>query len=143
MKRRAALLLAVVLCLEGAGVAGAAGAAGAVQAASREADAPEVRKAAVAPLRVPKLGIEGARVIPVGINERGQLAVGQSVSAVYTWNRGVRPGQPGSSVIAGHTWSRGEGVFDDLGNLRVGDRFFVGRASFVVNRVRRVRSLPP
>lgn len=90
---------------------------------------------------MPKLGIRGARIIKVGITPRGQLAVGTSVRAVYTWKDGVRPGQPGSAVIAGHTWSRGAGVFDRIGSLQAGDRISVGRAEFEVTRVRRVRTM--
>lgn len=136
---RVALLLTVLLCLGGVGAAGATQAAGTSSPDSR------ARPAAVrAPaLTVPELGIRRARVIPVGINRRGQLAVGTSVRSVYTWKDGVRPGQRGSAVIAGHTWSRGAGVFDRLGSLRAGDRFSVGRADFEVTRVRRVRRLPP
>jgi LPXTG-site transpeptidase (sortase) family protein len=130
-------LLVFLLSLGGVGTAGAA------EAATAEAGAPSERVAAIAPLTVPKLGIRRARIIPVGINVRGQLAVGPSVRAAYTWNRGVRPGQPGSAVIAGHTWSRGPGIFDNLGALKVSERFSVGRAVFEVSRVRKVRGLRP
>lgn len=90
---------------------------------------------------MPTLGIGGASIISVGIDVRGQLAVGPSVSAVYTWSKGVRPGQPGSAVLAGHTWSRGAGVFDNLGTMEIGDRFSVGPSSFEVTRVQWVRTM--
>ena len=128
------MLLTVLLAL------GGAGAAGATQPLPNPTMATE-RIAALAPLRVPALGIGGAPIIPVGISARGQLAVGPSVKAVYTWNRGVRPGQPGSAVIAGHTWSKGAGVFDNLGTLKSGDRLSVGGADFQVTRVRTVRRM--
>jgi LPXTG-site transpeptidase (sortase) family protein len=92
-------------------------------------------------LVIPSLGVN-AGIIPVGIDRRGQLAVGTSTVDVYRWRRGVLPGQPGSAVLAGHTWSRGAGVFDKLGHLRPGDRLSVGSASFVVTRTRRVTTLP-
>ncbi len=119
--RRALLVLTVLASLGGAGAAGAT--------------QPRV------PLRVPDLGIARAPVIPVGINGHGQLAVGPRVDAVYTWSLGVRPGQPGSAVLAGHTWSHGDGVFDNLGTLRVGDPISVGRADFEVTKVRKVHRL--
>lgn len=91
-------------------------------------------------LTIPKIGV-AARIVPVGVNRRGQLAVGRSAHDVYRWRHGVVPGRPGSAVLAGHTWSRGDGVFDRLGRLRRGDRIRVGKARFRVTRVRRVRSL--
>jgi len=138
--KRLMVLLTVLLSLGGAG---AAGATSTTRATTSDAVAQSERAAAIAPLKVPKLGINGAKIIPVGLTSRGQLAVGPSVSAVYTWNNGVRPGQPGSAVIAGHTWSKGPGVFDNLGTLRVRDRFSVGRSVFVVTRVRKVQALGP
>lgn len=133
-----ALPLALLLSLGGAG---AAVGAGPTRADMGGASASAQRVAAVAPLRVPKLGIRGASIIPVGIDAGGRLAVGPSVRSVYTWRSGVRPGQPGSAVLAGHTWSRGAGVFDNLGDMAVRDRFSVGRARFKVTRVQRVRSM--
>ena len=91
-------------------------------------------------LVIPKLDVD-AGIIPVGITEAGQLAVGTSVRSVYRWRYGVAAGQPGSAVLAGHTWSRGAGVFDRLGQLRPGDRVSVGRARFRVTRVRRVTTM--
>lgn len=91
-------------------------------------------------LRIPALGVN-AGVIPVGVTRSGELAIGTSVTNVYRWGRGVRPGQRGSAVLAGHTWSRGDGVFDRLGALRRGARVLVGVHVFRVTRVRKVRSL--
>lgn len=93
-------------------------------------------------LVIPSLGVN-AGIIPVGVDRRGQLTVGTSVSSVYRWRYGVQAGQPGSAVLAGHTWSKGDGVFDQLGRLRAGDRVSVGTAAFVVTRTRRVTTLPP
>jgi len=135
--RRAVLSLSVLLfvplCLGGTTGAAQAEAAGASGSVERTVGLPR--------LSVPALGIMGASIIPVGINERGQLAVGPSVRGVYLWKDGVRPGQRGSAVIAGHTWSRGPGVFDKLGTMRVGDQIAVGAATFTVTRVEKVRKM--
>lgn len=136
--KRTALLLALLLSLSWAG---AAHGAVPTQADSGLASPSTERGAAIAPLRVPKLGITGASIIPVGVDAGGHLAVGPSVRSVYTWRDGVRPGQRGSAVIAGHTWSKGAGVFDRLGSMKVRDRFSVGRANFKVTSVERVRSM--
>lgn len=133
-----ALPLALLLSV---GWAGAAVGAGPTRADVGASSASTERIAAIAPLRVPKLGIRGASIIPIGIDAGGHLAVGPSVRSVYTWRNGVRPGQPGSAVIAGHTWSRGAGVFDNLGSMKVRDHFSVGPSRFKVTRVERVKSM--
>lgn len=91
-------------------------------------------------LSVPAIGVD-AGIIPVGVTDRGELAIGRSVRDVYRWRDGVVPGQAGSAVLAGHTWSKGPGVFDRLGRLDVGDQVVVGRNRFEVTRVRRVTHL--
>ena len=91
-------------------------------------------------LAIPAIGVH-ASVVPVGVNRRGQLAIGDSVRDVYRWRDGVVPGQLGSAVLAGHTWSKGPGVFDRLGRLHPGARVVVGRNRFEVTRVRRVREM--
>lgn len=143
MKRMARLVgvpLALLLSLSWAGAAVGAGPTRA-EAGETSAGRASERALGIAPLRVPKLGIGGASIIPVGIDGGGHLAVGPSISAVYTWRNGPRPGQPGSAVIAGHTWSKGDGVFDNLATLRKGDRFSVGRVNFRVTMVEKVRKM--
>jgi LPXTG-site transpeptidase (sortase) family protein len=64
---------------------------------------------------------------------------------VAWYQRGPRPGEIGSAVVAGHfgTWEDGRGsVFDNLHQLKAGDRVFVQdeageRISFVVRESRR------
>lgn len=138
MRALATALTSLVLGASGLGVPGP-GAAAPAPAAATSPDSGS-RVAPWPRLRVPTLRVNAA-IIPVGINDRGQLAVGPSVTAVYTWRYGVRPGQRGSAVLAGHTWSRGHGVFDELGAMRVGHRFTVGRHTFRVTRVQRVRRM--
>lgn len=91
-------------------------------------------------LSIPAIRVD-AGIIAVGVTRSGALAIGDSVRDVYRWRDGVLPGQRGSAVLAGHTWSRGPGVFDDLGDLKIGHRVVVGRHRFVVTRVRRVTAL--
>lgn len=141
MKRMAWFVpLALLLSMSWAGAAEGTGPARAEVGATSAGRTSE-RAWGIAPLRVPKLGIGGASILPVGIDGGGHLAVGPSVSAVYTWRDGPRPGQPGSAVIAGHTWSKGAGVFDDLARMRKGDRFSVGRVRFKVTMVEKVRRM--
>ena len=93
-------------------------------------------------LSIPAIGVD-AGIVPVGVSGAGDLAIGRSVRDVYRWRDGVVPGQEGSAVLAGHTWSKGHGVFDRLGRLGVGDAVVVGRNTFAVTRVRRVRDMSP
>lgn len=108
----------------------------------RSATAPAPLAARARPrLAIARIGVN-ARIRLVGVRN-GQLAVTGSTTDVYRWRQGVRPGQPGSAVIAGHTWAAGDGVFDNLGRLRKGNRIRVGRHKFRVTRVQRVRSMTP
>lgn len=145
MRRMAWLVDVPLVLLLSVGWAGAASGTGptppGAEAASLANASATARAGGIPPLRVPRLGIGGASIIPVGIDGGGHLAVGPSISAVYTWNNGSRPGRPGSTVIAGHTWSRGDGVFDRLGTMRRGDQFSVGRTKFEVTLVERVRRM--
>lgn len=140
----AAVATALVVALTGLGVGPSAQAAPVSTVSAQAAPAPSAaeKRAPSRRLVVRGIGVD-ARIIPVGVNRAGQLAVGESVHAVYRWRDGVVAGQPGSAVLAGHTWSRGAGVFDRLGELRRGDRVSVGRVDFRVTRVRRVTRMSP
>ncbi|PVG84332.1 hypothetical protein DDE18_01530 [Nocardioides gansuensis] len=144
MRALATALTSLVLGMSGLGAGVVASASAAQPAVSTVSAAesvdPTPRAAGWPRLSIPRLRVNTA-IIPVGITRAGQLAVGPSVTAVYTWKHGVRPGQRGSAVIAGHTWSRGHGVFDELGSMRVGHRFTVGRHTFRVSQVQRVHRM--
>lgn len=147
MRRLAVVLTALVTTIAGLGVlaSGSPSAASAQEQQAAVSTVPAVSAASTrkarkaARLRIPALGVD-AGIRRVGVRN-GQLAVGGSVRDVYSWRKGVRPGQPGSAVLAGHTWSKGPGVFDRLGQLRRGNLVSVGIAQFKVTRVRKVSRL--
>lgn len=67
---------------------------------------------------------------------RNTLAVGSQLNgAVYTWSKGDPPCDPtGSTVYAGHAWRAGNGVADQWGTLRRGDKVTVAGCRFRVTR---------
>lgn len=72
-------------------------------------------------IRIPSLGVR-APVVPIE-TERGVLVPPSDPTSVGWWSGGVRPGASnGSALLAGHTVSTGGGAFDDLDQVRVGDR---------------------
>jgi LPXTG-site transpeptidase (sortase) family protein len=133
MRRVVGYLLLVFLVVQGALTGSPAGAAVAPDTAERVVQAPRR-------LDIPAINVN-AGIISVGVTPGGRLAIGHSVRDVYRWRNGVIPGQPGSAVLAGHTWSAGNGVFDNLGRMAIGDRVTVGAMRFKVTRVRRVTGM--
>lgn len=75
-------------------------------------------------LAIPTLGVD-APVVDLGTAPDGSQDVPDSLSTVGWWRDGSRPGQSGNAVFVGHTASRTDGVFDDLGALKPGDRILV------------------
>lgn len=78
-------------------------------------------------LQIPALGI-GARILPVGTDQRRNVAVPESIDDVGWYRYGVSVGTTqGSAVLVAHRDGRigGAGVFYDLGNLRRNDRIVV------------------
>lgn len=84
-----------------------------------------------APIRIglPTLGTD-APVVPVGVDERGEMAVPDDVRTVGWYRFGPVPGTAGSSVLAGHVDDRiqGRGAFYRLVELAPGDPVLVGSA---------------
>lgn len=93
-------------------------------------------------LRLPALGVR-APVVAVSLEPDGVLAPPADPSLVGWWSGGARPGSPrGTAVLTGHTVHDGAGVFNDLGELEVGDTIqVVTRARVLVFEVRVVRDL--
>lgn len=108
---------------------------------------PDVDRAGSASVGVPQsLDIEAigvtAPIIGVGTGDDGSQEVPASVHEVGWWEPGAEPGAAGNGVLVGHAYSRGQGVFDDLADLALGDVLTVtgsrGVADFVVERTRMV-----
>lgn len=86
-------------------------------------------------ITVKSLGVD-APVIALGLAPDGSQAVPETLHETAWWELGSRPGQSGNGVIVGHAASKGVGVFDDLKDLKTGDRITVvgtsGKARFEV-----------
>ena len=82
---------------------------------------------APARLRIPAIGVD-APVGPVGIDERGDMAVPEQVQDIGWYRFGPAPGATnGSAVLSGHVDSaqQGLGAFSRLGELQAGDAITV------------------
>lgn len=97
-------------------------------------------------LSIPKIDVD-ATVEYVGLTPDGAMDVPKERANVAWFEIGPRPGENGSAVIAGHYGIKnGKGsVFDDLHNLRKGDKLYIKDdrgliISFVVRESRRYDS---
>jgi sortase (surface protein transpeptidase) len=116
--RRKTAALALLGAITVAGSIGTAAAHGRSEAPSRQMPIP-VR------VIIPSVGVS-SRMIPVGLNSDGTIAVPTSFSVAGWFRPGPEPGEPGSAVILGHVASRrGPGVFYRLGSLRRGSKVIV------------------
>jgi Sortase domain len=79
---------------------------------------------------IPAIGVH-ARIIPLGLDSGGQVAVPSlSTPFVTSWyDRGPAPGQAGAAVLLGHVDAAGVGpaVFYRLGELLPGNLIYVTR----------------
>lgn len=93
-------------------------------------------------LRIPALGID-APVVAIEMPPGGTLVPPPDPRAVGWWSAGARPGgERGAALLTGHTVHDGEGVFDDLAALDVGDAVeVVTRRQVLRFSVRTVRDL--
>lgn len=90
-------------------------------------------------LKVPSLGLD-APVLPIMADSR-RLVPPSDPQVVGWWSDGARPGaEQGTAILAGHTVSTGGGVFDDLEQVRPGQRVQIlsngSRLRFQVTSVR-------
>jgi LPXTG-site transpeptidase (sortase) family protein len=90
---------------------------------ARPADLDAAPSAPPERLLVPSIGIK-ASVVPIGVEDDGEMEVPDDVRDVGWYRHGPAPGEPGATVIAGHVDSReqGAGAFFDLRKLEVGAR---------------------
>jgi LPXTG-site transpeptidase (sortase) family protein len=97
-------------------------------------------------VRLPDLGVD-APVAPVGVDDRGRMAVPLDVATVGWYRFGPGPGAAaGSAVLSGHVDDReqGFGAFHRLGDLAPGDPVAVDLADgdAVTYRVESVTQVP-
>ena len=112
---------------------------------------PLVGPAAPIRIRLAGLGVD-APVVPVGVDERGEMAVPEDVRTVGWYRFGAGPGgRVGSSVLSGHVDDRvqGNGAFYRLAELAAGQEVQIRLADgselrYLVREVLRVdkRQLP-
>jgi LPXTG-site transpeptidase (sortase) family protein len=108
--------LLIVLAALPAAAAGCNGASSAGETDARSTRPVEPRR-----LKIPSLGID-APVLPIAADGL-QLAPPSDPQTVGWWSAGARPGaELGSAILTGHTVSTGGGVFDDLDQMRRGQR---------------------
>ena len=84
-------------------------------------------------LTVEKLGISNARVLPMGVNARGELETPNNIFDVGWYEGSSKPGQGGTMMIDGHNGGPTKyGVFKKLPELSYGDILKVERGDGVV-----------
>lgn len=92
-------------------------------------------------LTVEKLGIKNARIIPMGVNTKGELATPNNIFDVGWYEASGLPGMGGTMIIDGHNGGpHVHGVFKDLPSLTDGDIITVERGDGVVFKYRVVES---
>lgn len=98
----------------------------------------EVREYVVAPdrpryLSISKLGINKARILPMGVNASGELDTPRNIFDVGWYEASGKPGQGGTMVIDGHNGGPHVlGVFKNLPSLASGDIITVERGDGVI-----------
>lgn len=79
-------------------------------------------------ISLPSLGVTGAEIVPVGLEDNGELEVpGADGVGWYQFGAGIEGGR-GSTVLAAHIAYNGrDGVFRDLADTSVGEQVIVER----------------
>ena len=100
-----------------------------------EAEVREYTVAADRPkfLTVEKLGINNARILPMGLTREGALDTPRNIFDVGWYEQSGKPGQGGTLVIDGHNGGpHVRGVFKNLPSLASGDVILITRGDNVV-----------
>ena len=99
-------------------------------------------------LAIPTLGVD-APVLPVGVDEQGNMASPETAFDTTWYAPGTRPGERGNAAVSGHVDFRdvGQAVFWDLQRLGTGDEVWVtddkgARRRFVVQSVETYQQIP-
>ena len=106
----------------------------------------EVRQYTVAPdrpryLTIEKLGINKARILPMGVNDKGELDTPNNIFDVGWYEASGKPGLGGTMIIDGHNGGPHVlGVFKSLPSLAEGDIITVERGDGVVYNYKAVES---
>ena len=106
----------------------------------------EVREYTVAPdrpryLKINKLGISRARILPMGVNASGELATPNNIFDVGWYEASGKPGLGGTMIIDGHNGGPHVlGVFKNLPDLVEGDIITVERGDGLVFNYRVVEN---
>ncbi len=79
-------------------------------------------------ISLPSLGIDEAEIVPVGLEDNGELELpGANAVGWYQFGAGIEGGR-GSAVLAAHIAYNGrDGVFRDLADTQVGEEIVVER----------------
>lgn len=92
---------------------------------------PNVEEYTVAPdkpryLSIPKLNIQNARILEVGLSPEGQMLTPYNIFDVGWYNGSAKPGTKGTSIIDGHNGGPHiHGVFKNLPDLVYGDKITI------------------
>ena len=79
-------------------------------------------------MSIPKLGIKKARLIEVGVNDRGELGTPSNIFDVGWYNESSTPGTGGTAIYDGHNGGpTKEGVFKYIPDLVEGDIITIER----------------
>lgn len=107
----------------------------------------EVSEYKVAPdrpryLTVEKLKISNARILPMGVNAKGELDTPRNIFDVGWYEASGKPGQGGTMIIDGHNGGpHVHGVFKDLPKLVEGDIIQVERGDGVIYKYKVVENV--
>lgn len=106
----------------------------------------EIRQYTVAPdrpryLTIEKLGINKARILPMGVNDKGELDTPNNIFDVGWYEASGKPGLGGTMIIDGHNGGPHVlGVFKSLPSLAEGDVITVERGDGVIYNYKVVES---